>query len=58
MEIIIGAIVLLGGALALIAFTLFRLFAWPGEDDSSYEDDRFWGYQDIDDRLRRKREME
>ena len=48
MEIIIGAIVLLGLAISLMAFVMFRIFVWPSETDSTYEDDRFWGAQDVD----------
>lgn len=58
MEIIIGALTLLGMAVALIAFTICRVFIWPGEDDNTYEDDRYWGFQDVDDRVKRKAEVE
>jgi len=52
MEIIIGAVVCLGVALALAFFAIMKLMFWAGPDDIDYQDDRFWGSQDIDRRRR------
>lgn len=52
MEIMIGAISVLGIAFALAVFAIIKLMFWAGPDDSTYEDDRFWGSQDLDVRKR------
>ena len=54
MEVLFGALAVLGIAVLLMVFVLFRIFFWPSEDDNTYEDDRFWGFQDVDDRVKRK----
>jgi len=52
MEIMIGVLGCLAFSLALAFFAIMKLMFWAGPDDIDYEDDRFWGSQDVDRRRR------
>jgi hypothetical protein len=54
MEIVVGAVSVLAIAFGLAVFAIVKLMFWSGEHDSTYEDDRFWGSQDIDRRTTRE----